>query len=207
MTKQKSWFKNKKFIKLVLVGVLTQSMMIVSHSPLQAEGRDDKPIIIKLATLAPTGSPWHEILKDMGAEWFEASHGRVILRIYPGGVAGDETDMVRKMRIGQLQAAAISNNGLSRITPEVNVLSIPMAVDTWRGLDRVCKAMSPRLEALLEKKGFIVLHWGDAGWVRFFVPTPDPSVEAVQKAKLFVWSGDDRTVEIWKALGFNAVPL
>ncbi|MFQ5707482.1 MAG: TRAP transporter substrate-binding protein DctP [bacterium] len=160
-----------------------------------------------MATLAPSGSPWHEILKEMAAEWSNVSNGQIILRIYPGGVAGDEADMVRKMRIGQLHAAAITNGGLSRIAPAVNVLAIPMAIDSWEALDRVRSELGPRVEALLEQKGFIVLNWGDAGWVRFFVPESNPVVQTVQKSKLFVWSGDDRTVEIWKAAGFNVVPL
>lgn len=199
--RSKTLAKTSVFVCLAFPTISTS----LNATPLKAN--DTKPIVIKLATLAPSGSPWHEILKDMGAEWSEVSDGRVVLRIYPGGVAGDEADMVRKIRIGQLQAAAISNGGLSRIATEVTVLTIPMAVNSWEDLDRVRKAMAPRLEALLEEKGFVVLNWGDAGWVRFFVPKSDPSVKTVKKAKLFVWSGDDRTLEIWKASGFNAIPL
>lgn len=168
---------------------------------------DLKPIVIKMATLAPNGSPWHEILKEMAAEWSSVSDGKVSLRIYPGGVAGDEADMVRKMRIGQLHAAAITNNGLSKIATEITALTIPMAVDSWEDLDRVRNALAARLHALFEEKGFVILNWGDVGWVRFFVPEGNPSVETVQKAKLFVWSGNDLAVEIWKSAGFNVVPL
>lgn len=167
-----------------------------------------KPLIIKMATLVPNGSPWHDILMEMAAQWQEVSKGRINLRIYPGGVAGDEADMIRKMRIGQLHAAAVSNGGLSRIAPDVNVLAIPMATDSWEALDRVRQAMAPRIEALLQEKGFVVLNWGDGGWVRFFVPTSDPSVDAIREsAKLFVMSGDARTEEIWKTSGFKVVPL
>lgn len=196
--------------RATLFTIVTLSALSINEveiTSLWAKVNRTKPLVIKLATLAPNRSPWHEILKDMAAEWLEVSNGNVVLRIYPGGVAGDEADMVRKMRIGQLHAAAISNGGLSRIAPEITVLTIPMAVESWEGLNRVRNAMKPRLEALMEEKGFIILNWGDAGWVRFFVPEADPSVEVVQRTKLFVWSGDDRTVEIWKASGFNAVPL
>ncbi len=168
---------------------------------------DLKPIVIKLATLAPSGSPWHELLQDLAAEWAEISGGKVLLRIYPGGVAGDEADMVRKIRIGQLHAAAITNNGLSKIAREVSALTIPMAAGSWEDLDRVRQALAPQLAALFEAKGFVILNWGDAGWVRFFVPNPRPSVEAVRQARLFVWSGDDQAVEIWKSAAFNVVPL
>ena len=65
-------------------------------------------VTIKLATLAPAGSSWHEILKEMGQRWEAASGGQVKLKVYPGGAQGSEGDMVRKMGIGQLQAASIT---------------------------------------------------------------------------------------------------
>ncbi|MFQ5604212.1 MAG: TRAP transporter substrate-binding protein DctP [bacterium] len=197
-------------ISVVCLIIFFQTMVIPSQfvfAKSKNKPNDVKPMVIKMSTLAPSGSPWHEIIKDMAAEWKELSDGQIVLRIYPGGVAGDEADMVRKIRIGQLHAAAITNGGLSRIAPEVNVLTIPMAVDSWESLDRVRFVMSARLEALFREKGFVILNWGDAGWVRFFVPDKLPTVDTVQKAKLFVWSGDDRTVEIWKSAGFNVVPL
>ena len=61
-----------------------------------------------MGTGAPEGSPWHQILKAMGEKWKESSGGAVTLRIYPGGVLGDEPDLVRKMRVGQIQAAAVT---------------------------------------------------------------------------------------------------
>ena len=70
---------------------------------------------LKLATLAPDGSVWDSALKEMGADWQQISGGEVTLRVYPGGVAGDDADMVRKMRIGQLQAGALTVAGLSEI--------------------------------------------------------------------------------------------
>jgi TRAP-type C4-dicarboxylate transport system substrate-binding protein len=166
-----------------------------------------KTIVVKMATLAPDGSPWHEYLKEIAAEWHTVSNGQVKIRIYPGGVAGDEGDMIRKIRISQLHGGAFSIGGLSLITADINALAIPMAIDSWEALDRVLVAVGPRIEQRIEEKGFVVLNWADIGWVRFFVPKPDPSIDAVRRAKLFVWSGDDRTVEIWKKGGFNAVPL
>ncbi|MCG8604700.1 TRAP transporter substrate-binding protein DctP [bacterium] len=199
----------KQIIGLILVisifSWMSAPAISSTNNNIAREGQ--KPIVVKMATLAPSGSAWHEILKDLAAEWSEASNGRVKLRIYPGGVAGDEADMIRKMRIGQLHAAAITNAGLSRIASEVLVLTIPMANDSWEGLDQLRDRMGPRVEAMLEEKGFKVLNWGDAGWVRFFVPEASPTVEAVRQAKLFVWAGDDRTIEIWKAAGFRVVPL
>ena len=164
-------------------------------------------ITIKMATLAPNGSPWHEILKEMAAEWSEISGGDITLRIYPGGVAGDERDSVRKMRIGQLQASALTIAGLAAISNHVNALAIPMAIDSWETLDRVRDSLGPEIAAALAAEGFIVLSWGDGGWVRFFVPEASPDVETVRKAKLFSWSGDDEANRLWKSAGFNTIPL
>src|ERR1700693_1468703 len=82
--------------------------------------------VVKLATLVPEGSVWDKALREMGAEWSSSTQGRVSLRVYPGGVAGDEPDVVRKMRIGQLQAAAVTTAGLANIDPAFNVFNIPM---------------------------------------------------------------------------------
>jgi TRAP-type C4-dicarboxylate transport system substrate-binding protein len=192
--------KVKNIYNLFLIVFLT--VCIIHGSSLAGNS-----ITIKMATLAPNGSPWHEILKEMAAEWSEISGGDITLRIYPGGVAGDERDTVRKMRIGQLQASALTISGLSAITNHVNALAIPMAIDSWETMDRVRDSLGPEIAASLADEGFIVLSWGDGGWVRFFVPEANPDVETVRKAKLFSWSGDDKANRLWKSAGFNTVPL
>ena len=86
-------------------------------------------VTIKLGTLAPQGSTWHDILKDLAQRWEQASNGQVKLRIYAGGAQGSEGDMVRKMGIGQLQAAAISNVGMHDVIPDPQVMSVPFLFD------------------------------------------------------------------------------
>jgi hypothetical protein len=124
-------------------------------------------VLIKMGTVAPDGSPWHQILQHMGQQWQKVSGGKVTLRIYPGGVLGDEPDMITKMRIGQLQAVALSGSGLSRLEPAVACLQIPMMIESYEELDYVRDRVAPRLEKLLDEKGYVVLNWGDAGWVHF----------------------------------------
>ena len=146
-------------------------------------------------------------MQEMSVNWKNVSNGLVDLRIYPGGTAGDEGAIVRKMRIGQLQGALITNSGIANISPAINAMVIPLAVDTYEQLDRLRNDLSDKMIAHYEEKGFVILNWGDAGWVRFFVNTKDPSLESVRKEKMFVWAGDDRIIEIWKQAGFNIVPL
>ncbi len=162
---------------------------------------------IKLGTLAPEGSPWYNIIRDMTEAWKSTTAGKVQFRIYPGGVAGDEPDMVRKIRVGQLHAAALSSVGLAEIAPDFQALMMPMMFASDEELDYVRSRLEPKLEALLEAKGFKVLNWGDAGWVRFFAQRPVVRPEDLKPLRLFVWGGDTTYIEGWKDAGFHPVPL
>jgi len=162
---------------------------------------------IKLGTLAPKGSPWFEILQDMTAQWSAASGGAVKARIYPGGAIGDESDMIRKMRIGQLQGAVLTSEGLGRIVPEIRVLQLPMWYRSDAEFDHVRAGLTAELEALFEERGFKVLNWGDIGWVRLFTRSPAPTPTALQQLKLFCWVGDPQICDAWTRQGFTPVPL
>ncbi len=163
---------------------------------------------IKMGTLAPENSPWHQVLLKMGEQWRKTSGGSVKLTIYPGGVLGDESDMVNKMRIGQIQAVALSGEGMSFIEPAVSCLQTPMMFDSYEELDYVRDRVAPRLEKMIEARGYVVLNWGDAGWVQFFATKPATRLSEIRKMKMFTWAGgDNATLELWKANGFRAVPL
>ncbi len=163
--------------------------------------------IIRLGTLVPKGSPWHEILLNMGEEWKKASGGKIELRIYPGGEQGDEPEMVQKVRIKKLQSVALSGAGLSGIDADVTALEIPMMLSSYDELDYVRDHISDRLEKGLLQHGFVVLNWGDAGWVHFFTKQPAMRPDDIRKMKLCVLQGDNSTFELYKINGFNPVAL
>jgi TRAP-type transport system periplasmic protein len=165
------------------------------------------PVTVKMGTVAPDGSSWHQIFKEMGEKWRQAPGGGVTLRIYPGSVLGDEPDMVRKMRVGQIQAAALTAAGLAEIDDAVAALQIPMMFRSYDELDHVREKVRSALEKRLDAKGFVVLNWGDAGWVMFFTKEPVLHPDDLKQMKLFVWATDPHAVEIWKAGGFHPVPL
>lgn len=162
---------------------------------------------IKMSTLAPEGSPWYNILREMGEEWKKASNGAVTLKIYAGGVAGDESDMIRKMRVGQLQAAALTGVGLSDISSEVQAMQMPMMIQSYEELDYIFNKVSKKLETVIESKGFKVLNWGDVGWVRFFSQKKVIYPDDLKNQTMFVWGGDTNVVAAWKDAGFRVVPL
>ncbi len=162
---------------------------------------------IKLGTLAPEGSIWHEIIRDMAEAWKAAPGADIGVRIYPGGVAGDEADKIRKMRIGQLHAAALTGAGLATIAPEILAMQMPMMFRSDAELDYVRQRIGPQLAAILEANGFKLLSWGDAGWVHFFAQRPVVYPDDLKSQKLFTWAGDSATLEAWQRAGFRPVPL
>ena len=182
---------------LVLFSILQLSIL--------ANGQ--KRITIKMATLAPKGSPWHEVLMKMGREWQEITDGKVRVKIYPDGVAGDEDAMIRKMRIGQFQAAALTFNGIAYIDPSVNAFAIPMLYDNYEQLDIVRDIVEGEIRRRIEANGFILLAWADVGWIRFFSTKPLRTPEELKKMKIFTWAGDEVALRMWKNAGYRAVPL
>jgi TRAP-type C4-dicarboxylate transport system substrate-binding protein len=166
-----------------------------------------QPVTVKMATLVPEGSSWHLILKEMAEEWKKASGGQVTVRLYAGGVAGDDPDVVRKMRLGTLNAGVLTAAGLAEIDRSVYALGVPMMYDSYDEVYAVLDAVRPGLEKKLAAKGFVVLAWADGGWVRFFARRPVAKPDDLRALKLFSWAGDTEAVELLNAARFNPVPL
>ncbi len=164
-------------------------------------------VVIKMATLAPQGSEWYQAVQEMGASWQKASHGQIVFRLYPGGVAGDDIDVVRKMRLGTINSALMTVTGLAEIDRSVLALDVPLAYSSYGELDCVLDQLGPQLEKILDTKGFVLLGWSDAGWTHFFTKVPVRTPDDMKKLKMFTWAGDDRYTELWKKAGFNPVPL
>ncbi len=164
-------------------------------------------LTLKVGTLAPERSPWYNIIRDMTEAWKAASGGQIKVRIYAGGIAGDEPDMVRKIKIGQLHAAVLSGSGLTRIALEVQALQMPMMLASQEELDYVRKRVGPEIEAVLEAKGFKLLTWGDVGWLYFFAQKPVVHPNDLKPLRLFAWAGETAHIDAWKAGGYKPVPL
>jgi TRAP-type C4-dicarboxylate transport system substrate-binding protein len=195
-----------KIARIVITGILCAGFMIDLHYPSNAWAMD--PVAIRLGTIAPSGSSFHSALVEMSQKWRQASNGNVKLTIYADGTQGGEADMVRLMRAGVLNAGMFTVVGLSEIDRSVGGLSfLPLMFRSWNEYDYVVSKLSPRLEKLLLDKGFVVLFWADAGWVRFFSKTPATFPNDFKQLKIFTWAGDAYQVDIMKALGYHPVPL
>lgn len=165
-------------------------------------------VVIKLATVAPKDSIWHMHLKKIDQRWQLASGGEVKLRIY-AGTLGDEDDILRRVRVGQLDAAAISTAGLSSIDKATQAMHIPLAFISNEEMEYVRDGVAKQLESLLAAKGFRVLTWAEVGWVHFFTKKPVATPDDLRKQKLFVWSNGDsaNSERLWQKLGFNTISL
>lgn len=164
-------------------------------------------VTIKLGTLAPAGSTWHELLKDMAERWSQASGGRVRLRIYPGGTQGSEGDMVRKMSIGQLQAASITSVGMHDIVKETGALTTPGMIGSEGEYQAVFGKIEPQLDALLAQHGYVAIQWARLGFAHFYCTKPHRTPAEMSEAKVFSWEGDPASAEAWRAAGFRPVVL
>jgi TRAP-type C4-dicarboxylate transport system substrate-binding protein len=164
-------------------------------------------VTIKLGTLAPQGSTWHDLLRELGQKWEEASGGRVKLRIYAGGTQGGEGEMVRKMAVGQLQAAAISNVGMHDIAAEPQGLSVPFLFQDEAQMECAFKKVQPRIEQALLQRGYVAVHWSTIGAIQLFCNKPHRSPADMADAKIWAWEGDPKSVEAFRLAGLKPIVL
>ena len=167
-----------------------------------------QPAALKVATIAPKGSIYHRVLQEMGEAYRKASGPQARFIIYADSIQGTESDTVRRMRIGQLDASMLTVVGLSEIDPAVAALQyMPMMFRSWDELDHVREKLQPELEAKLAARGFVVLIWGEGGWVQFFTKDTIASPQEFKRARIFAWSGDALQASVMKSQGYQPVAL
>lgn len=165
-------------------------------------------LTLKIATVAPKGSVYHRVLQDMGEKWRAAEGGSSRFIVYTDSAQGPEAETVRRMRVGQLHASMVSIVGLSEIDDSVSALQkIPLMFRSWDEVDYVRERLRPDLEQRLRAKGFVVLFWGEGGFVQFFSKAPHTMPQQFKASRIFAWAGDNPQVELMKSLGYRPVVL
>jgi TRAP-type C4-dicarboxylate transport system substrate-binding protein len=180
---------------------LFTALILFTSPPARAE------VTIKLATLAPSGSAWHDLLKELAQRWEQASGGQVRVKVYAGGTQGSEGEMLRKLAIGQLQAVAVTNVGLHDVVAEPQALSVPLLFRDQAEMGCALERVKAPLEAAFLRQKLVVLQWSQIGAVSFFCSRPYQTPAELAAAKLFAWEGDPATVEAWRGAGFHPVVL
>src|SRR5688572_6130285 len=185
-----------KFVQLISIAALAVA------SPAFAEN-----VEIRIATLAPSGSPWMEALSKGQAEIKAKTAGRVTLKYYEGGQQGDERDFVRKIGLGQLDGAAITSVGLAMIDESIRVLELPMLFASAEEVDYVADKMWPYFQKKFEKKGYKLNDRGEVGWIYFLSKSKVEKLADLKGQKLWMWGDDQLVGAMFKKLGLNGVPL
>lgn len=163
--------------------------------------------VIRLASTAPEASPWGAALNRLAADWQRISNGRVTLQIFHNGIAGDETDVLRKMRIGQIQAGVFTSAGMGILSPEVMTLSMPMLIRSDDELDYVFDALKGDLEQAISRNRFTVLGWSKAGWIYFFSSRPVRVPQELRSVRLAASAEDPELLQAFRLMGYQAFPI
>lgn len=176
----------------------------VDHPPISSA--QTRPLIVRMGTSAPRDTSPYQELKIMAEKWRKAPGGGADLII--SNPQGDEAETVQRIRSGQYQAAMLSVTGLSEIDPSVKALEdLPFVFHSLDEVEYVRKNLTPDIHKKFLDKGFVVLFWGDVGWVRFFSTEKMIHPADLKKMKIFTWAGDSKQADIMRAAGFNPVSL
>jgi TRAP-type C4-dicarboxylate transport system substrate-binding protein len=167
----------------------------------------EKDVIIKMATLAPEGSSWIKTINLLNSEVMKKTQNKVQFKIYPGGVLGDEMDMLRKMKIGQIQGAALTSGGLSALFKEIDVFQVPFLFQKYEEVDITLAKMDPFFRKGFEDNGYILLGWSEAGFIYLMSTIPISSVSDLKKAKVWIWEESPMSKAILDEAGVSAIPL
>ncbi len=191
-----------KLIKVLGLCVVVVLVALGRSRPARADGTE-----LRIASLAPTGSPWMEVLDKAANEISQKTAGRVSLKYFEGGQQGDERDFVRKIKLGQLDGAAVTAVGLSMIDESIRVLELPMMFQSAEELDYVADKLWPYFQKKFEKRGFRLNDRGEVGWIYFLSKNKIDKLSDLQGQKLWLWGDDQLVGAIYKKLGLNGIPL
>jgi TRAP-type C4-dicarboxylate transport system substrate-binding protein len=192
----------QKPIAATLIGALLLALPGSSKVATAAETQ-----YLRVATLAPRDSDLAKGFVKLDKSLKDATSGGWGVRLYPGGVAGDEVDVIRKIKIGQMDASSITSVGLSQIVRDTAVLTTPGVIASYRQLEAVQAVMNKEWEASFEKVGFNVVAWGETGQLRWFAKNPLPRPNAIKTMRPWVWPISHTTKEVFHAVGASGVPL
>ncbi len=188
------------------LSIMLGLLITISTSPtlLYAEKPEHE---IKFASLAPEGSAWMNLMHDLDNAVRDATNGEVGFKLYPGGVQGDEPDVLRKMRFNQIHAAGFTGNGIGDILPEARVLELPFLFHNKDEIDYIINHYTDRFDKAFREQGYVLLGWTEVGYVYFFSNSPIQTLDDLKGIKVWTWQGDPLAAALFEAMGITPVPL
>ncbi|MFT5352988.1 MAG: TRAP-type C4-dicarboxylate transport system substrate-binding protein [Polyangiales bacterium] len=156
---------------------------------------------LRIATVAPEGSPWMQVFRRWDSALRERTGGQVGLTFYPGGSQGQESELIDKMGAGQLDGAAVTSGGLGQIVRPVLVLSAPGVITEYSQLDRARRRMASRFESQFERNGYKLLGWGDIGKARLMSTERIERPEELRQRRPWAPRNDEVFAEFLSVVG------
>lgn len=162
---------------------------------------------IKFATVAPDGSPWMNVMHEFDRQIRKESGGRLGFKIYPNNIQGDEKDVLRKIRLGQLQGAGITGVGMTTISPMLRILDSPFLFKSSDEVDAIHKEFDGEFNKAFEENGFVNLGWAEVGFIYVFTNTPVRTPDDMKNVRMWMWEGDPIARAAFEAMDLHPIPL
>ncbi|MEW6511354.1 MAG: TRAP transporter substrate-binding protein DctP [Bacteroidota bacterium] len=181
--------------------------IVVAAWLLGAASAQAQQYTIKFASIAPDGSTWVNELREYDKAIRAESNGRLGFKIYPGGVQGEDKDVIKKIRLGQLHSAGFTGVGLGEIAPKVRILDAPFLFRDYAEVDYIYGTFKDEFEQAFRDNGFVLLGWAEVGFVYVFTNTPVRTLADMSGVKMWMWEGDVVAEATFKAFKINPIPL
>ena len=162
---------------------------------------------IKFATVAPEGTTWMKIMREFDAAIREESGGRLGFKIYAGGVQGEDKDVMRRIRRGQLHSAGITGFGIGEISSSLRILDAPFLFRNHAEVDYLHEKFDDEFAREFTQNGFVLLGWAEVGFAYVFTNTPVRKPEDLSGTKMWMWEGDQVAEAAFRTLGVTPIPL
>ena len=170
-------------------------------------GHSSHAATFKVATLSPDGSFWMKTMREAGKEIEAATDSRVKFKWYPGGVMGDDKAVLRKMRVGQLQGAALPMGELLSFYPDSQAYGIPFLFNSYEEVDYVRSQLDDSLITGFAEGGMEVLGIAEGGFGYFLTAEPVRVPADLQQQKVWVPQNDVVSARLAQSIGVTPIPL
>jgi TRAP-type C4-dicarboxylate transport system substrate-binding protein len=162
---------------------------------------------IKIATLSPEGTFWMKQMRDGAKEIKEKTDGRVAFKFYPGGVMGNDDNILRKIRIGQLHGGAVVLGTLAESTPDVTLYGLPYLFSSLDEATEIRKKTDPMLSKLIEESGFVSFGFAQGGFTYLMSKEPTRSLDDLRKRKSWIPEQSDVGLSLFRYVGVTPISL
>jgi TRAP-type C4-dicarboxylate transport system substrate-binding protein len=162
---------------------------------------------LKIASMAPDGTLWMKEMRKAADEIKEQTDGRVSFRFYPGGTMGDDSAVLRKIRIGQLHGGVVLAGSLANIDANFEIYNLPLLFRSYGEVDYVRDQMDQILIDGLETKGYVAFGFSETGFTYLLSAKPTRTFDDLKGRKAWIPQGDPISLAIVEAAGLSPVPL